>query len=369
MSLNTVPAISEARVPRGMVLINDEILYFDSIEVTNNNNYQADTFRIPLTISQQPPAFNAKYWAESTPMLVNIYIGFPPNPERYTKDDLDKVLMGEVDGVDYDPVAGTVTLTGRNLVSRFIDNKTTEGFSNMTFSQIAEMLATRRGLKAQVTKTSVKVGIFYSQNHVDLNNQHTEWDLLSFLADQEGFILYVKNDTLYSHPKPQPDENPYIIQWQWPDQERAYSRGNVVSITLSRNLTLAKDVIVKIRTVNPKTGKTVEKIAKATHNKKNKYDPGVQVYTEFLPGLTPEQALQLAQKKLRAYTAWEKTFSATLPGDNKLGIENIVKVQGMNSAFDQVYYVDSITRTLEPSQGYNMTIHCKNHATESKVFI
>jgi hypothetical protein len=56
-----------------------------------------------------------------------------------------------------------------------------------------------------------------------------------------------------------------------------------------------------------------------------------------------------------------------MPADNILTTENIIKVVGTGTAFDQVYFPDSIVRSFGWDSGYTMTVNAKNHGVESEV--
>jgi hypothetical protein len=113
---------------------------------------------------------------------------------------------------------GRLQIEGRDLSSRLIENKTQEAFVNQTSSQVATTLAQRRGLTPQVTATTTLVGRYYQQDHVrDSLNQFsrttTEWDLLIYLAQREGFDVFVKGTTLYFQPTTDPSADPYVVRW------------------------------------------------------------------------------------------------------------------------------------------------------------
>ncbi|MGC7986037.1 type IV secretion protein Rhs, partial [Salmonella enterica] len=85
------------------------------------------------------------------------------------------------------------------------------------------------------------------------------------------------------------------------------------------------------------------------------------IYTYTIPGLTQEQALQRAQTIYAELIAHEMKLTATLPGDNILGIDTMVQVMGTGTAWDQTYYPDSVTRRMSFDEGYSMNLHAKNH--------
>ncbi len=95
----------------------------------------------------------------------------------------------------------TVEIDGRDLTARLLDARTQETFSNQTASEIAETLAARHGLTADVTATTTLAGRYYATEHDRItlgqfSRATTEWDLLTFLAAREGFEAYVAGQTL-----------------------------------------------------------------------------------------------------------------------------------------------------------------------------
>lgn len=367
---NTLPVQSDTTYPRSIVKVYDNdgngviLENWLGWEVENNTFYAADTFRLDLSVADLPAARDFSWWSSAKRVDVEIYAGYPADPDHYSIADLDLLIYGRADDIVTSLSRQKVEVSGRDLTSEFLDNKTTEAWQNLTASAIAEKLAARRGLTPVVTKTKAKAGTYYQIDHVHINNQRTEWDLLCYLAHQEQYIVYVQGKSLFFRPQPDASQDPYVIEYQPPTEENAIPSANCMDLSFARNLTLAKDVIVHVRSWNSKSKRAFTKTAKA---KRKDSDGEAQVYSYTIPGKTPEEALQLAQAKLREITAHEVNLDATMPADNVLNGTDIIQVRGTNSAFDQTYYPDRITRSMRFEQGYIMTIHAKNHSPESVV--
>lgn len=367
--INELPIQPTARQPRGIVLVNSMQVAWIDWEVNNNGFYQADTFNVTLPISGQDPEMTLSWWAEQTALNVEIFVGFPANTDKFTIGDLGKLIEGQTDDLTIDLVARTVRLSGRDFTARLIDTKTTHKWQNKTASGIAIAIAKSHDLTPIVTATKKKTGKYYQLDHAKLTNQQSEWDLLTYLAHEEGFQVYVKGLELHFEPKDD-STDPYVLQWD--DVTNAHPTFNGMQLSFSRNLTLAKDVIVKVRSWNQKQKKGFTKIAKATHNKdtvlKGAAQPTgeAQVYSYVVPNLTPEQALQKAQALLKNITQHEMKLSATLPADNILTPQCILQVKG-TGAYDQDYYPDSVIRRMTFGGGYVMDVTAKNHNVESTV--
>lgn len=362
------PIQSQARQPRGIVKINGVRTPWVSWELDNNAFYQADTFRVQLAISALP---DPTLFATESELDVEIFAGFPSDPENYTETELQSLIYGLVDDVTYDPVRGSIDISGRDFTSVLVDNKTTEKWPNLTASEIAEQIAKAHDLTPVVTATTRKAGTYYEIDHARLSTQRSEWDVLTYLANEEGYMVYVRGRELHFEPKPSPEDDPYVLTWQPPTVDRGHAIFDGKSVSFSRNLTLSKDVTVYVRSWNAKNNQGFTQKAKSARTKNTVLKKAAQpigepqVYTFNIPGLTPEQALQRAQSLLREITAHEVKLNAQLPADNLLDITKMIQVVGTGTAFDQMYYPDSIVRTMSMSEGYQMTIRAKNHSPES----
>lgn len=369
--LNSVPAPAVGRSPRAIVLLGGvRASGLLEAEVDNNSLYQADAFRVVLSLSQQPPAMNWAWWADQTEVVVEVFLGVPADPQTFSEKDLTSYIVGRTDGIEIDPAQQLITLTGRDFTSVFIDSKTAEKFPNKKSSDIATLLAERHALTPVVTPTKVQVGRFYTIEHSNLTNEITEWDLLTWLAQQENFNVFVKGRELHFEPKPDPSSDPYIIQYEVTGD---VPQSNAKRLSFARNLTLANDVIVKVRSWNwmQYNGFTVQ--AKATHQRRRvlaglpQPTGNAQIFTYSFPNLTREQAVQKAQSLLAQITQHEVRLQAFLPGDDLLTPRVMVQVTGTRTSFDTTYFPDHVVRRMSAHDGYTMELRAKNHATDSVV--
>ncbi|PUA19575.1 hypothetical protein [Glaciimonas sp. PCH181] len=483
MGLNP-PVISQVRQPRGIVTVqghnadgsSGSVIRLNGWvrwEVDNNTFYEADTFRVTFALSALPSAYADAWWANQQEVFVEIFAGFPTDPENYAASDLQSLTYGRVDDVSYDPVARTLEVSGRDLTATMIDAKTSETFQNLSSSQIATLIALRHGLTPIVTKTPGLSGKFYQIDNVRMNQQRSEWDILTALAGEEQFSVYVKGKELHFEPStqtltesvvvtpkpsqadidaqqtkvntakaaleaqvasfypvndrtvallnqykanPSPDldqqllasqaqgdailaqahavqkpaydaelaklktlsetsdsiqrvSNAYVLTWEPPSGENGAFGFNGKSISFSRALTLARGVVVTVQSVSPKTGKAIKVTfpAKAANIKPGQSTPQAQQYSCVIAHLTYEKALQKAQEIHAGISQHEVKLTATLPADNLLQPTNLIQVIGTGTAFDQTYYPESVTREMDISTGYTMSIRAKNHSPQSVI--
>lgn len=366
------PSMQAARQPRGMVRLNGTPCpSWIDFSVDSNAFHEADTFEVLLAISRMTAPQDLAWLMSQDRVSVEVFAGFPSNPEAVSTEDLTLLIKGNVDEISFDPAGRTISITGRDLTSLLIDAKTTEKWQTQTSSQIATTLAQRHGLTPVVTDTSTPVGRYYQIDHVSMTSTDTEWELLTWLGTQEGFVVYVKGDELHFEPKPNPaDVVALDIWWEEPDDTYGFHRSNTMRLNFSRTLTVGKGAIVQVRSWNQKQKKGFTATYPTNHAKGIR--PGqatspAQVYSYVIGNLTQEQALQRAQAIYNEIIQHEMRFRASMPADSDTTATSMVKVSGTGTSFDQLYYIDSVNRSMSNGGGYTMDISGKNHSQDTSI--
>lgn len=363
--LNTLPAISTVRYPRAAVRLNGVLIAgWESWEVDNNAFRAADTFSVTFAVGALSSDHGVKWFGDQSGIECEIFANeLPDDPENYQPAAKDRLILGQVDDLDYNPLSGTITITGRDYTAWFIDTKTNEGYLNKTASQIATLLATRKGLKAVVTPTKTLAGTYYKQNHISLTQERSEWDILAELAQFEDYDVFVVGKELHFQPKPADNGDRYVIAWTPPTDNFASPDANVTNLDFSRSLTIAKGVVVRVTSWNGSMKKRFTAVWPVNARSTKPGQSGAAspiVYERRLAGKTQDECLQYAQKFYRAVTQHMMKLSADLPGDNLLTCANIVQVRGTGSAWDQDFYPDSVKRSMSVDEGYRMSLTAKN---------
>lgn len=365
--------IPTGRQPRGAVKVNGELIKgWIDFDVDNHGFFSADTFRCKFAGALLPSDRDVAWFTDQQDMFVELFIGFPQDPANYSASDLKSWIYGQTDHITLDPITNTIEVDGRDLTRVFIDTKTTQKWPNKTSSQIATMLAQNHGLTPVVTATITAVGKYYEIDHVNMADERSEWDILNYLANLEGFKVWVRGKSLYFQAPPDPTKTtPYSLIYQVATTSSG-PKANWEAARLTRALTVSRGIQVKIRSWNKKYAKgfTVSypsnvktiKVGAAT------VGTGAQIYSKTVPNLTQDQALQYAQKWYQQIIAHEmKIDGLTMPGDNELDTTSIIQLSGTGTKFDQIYFPDSISRSMSFDGGYEMTINAKNHSPDSTV--
>ena len=251
MGCSMADAANETRQPRAVVLV-DGVRVDGWIDwaVENNAFFTANVFRVSFARSNLPAGRDAAWWSAQARIEIEIRVGFPGDPERFDVGGLASLIIGRVDDVTDNPVTGVLDVTGRDLSADLMDAKTTEKWPNRTASQIAEDLAARHGLQALAKPSTTPAGRYYQIDNVQLTDEATEWDLLTYLARQERAMVFLRGRTLVFGPRDTGAVWP--LHWTAPDDDRPYAQSGALALNCARNLTLARDIIVKVRSWNAK---------------------------------------------------------------------------------------------------------------------
>lgn len=367
----TLTTNTQLRQPRAIVMINGFSVLWVNINITTTTFYVADSYHFEIPINGQPNGFNISYLSLQASLSIKIYVGFPQNPDAFNVEDLDLLMVGDCDEMIIDPLRQIITFSGRDLTSRFIDTKTYAKYPNQTASTIVTNLANSHGLNPVVTSTSGNVGTFYIRENTLMTKETTEWDLITFLAQQYNFVAYVQQNNLVFGAKPTAENSqPYVLSYQSPSSPSGSPIFNGMTLDMTRCFTVAKDVTVKVRVpYSPLTGRSFTATAGKKNPSINSSKAGNQVYTYTYPGLSNAQALAKAQQLAQEITLNELKISATLPGDNKLLKSSIIQLIGTGTRFDQVYYTDTVVRNISVEDGYTMEVHAKNMDVNSQVLL
>jgi phage protein D len=348
-----------ARCPRGAVRLNGLLVAgWEDWEVENNGFRAADSFAIGFAVARLPAGLGPDWFGAQTAMTAEIFASAAPaDADNYQPSLADRLILGQVDDIAFDPVRGTLVLTGRDLTARLIDTAFSSGYLNQTSSQIATVLADTHGLTPVITATTTPIGTFYSQNHISLTQQRSAWDILIELAGFENFAVFVLGDELHFEPLPDPAAAArYVIGWQSGDVATA----NVTALRFERSLTLARGVSVTVQSWHARQGKRFAATWPQVDADAAAPETAPLAYSFIAPGLTQDQCQQIAQARYEDIARHMVRLSAEMPGDDGLDCRMIVAVQGTETPWDQDYFPDVVRRTMSAAGGYRMMVRAKN---------
>ena len=361
----SIGEVSIGRRPRGLVTVDDQQMSFLSFNVERRAHFAVDIWSVDFELWQQPEGFDISYWADAQGSIVEITAGFLDAAQDVGDPELTStvlLIVGQVDDVDLNLLTGEGTISGRSMAAKLVDNKTTDKWLNRTASQIVTLLGQEQGLIVDADPTTVEVGNYYDNEYAMMDRNITEWELCVFLAEREGFDLWVFGTTLYFK-MPVPDPNPFQL-WVGYTGDGTIS-SNCTHLVARRSLTLSQDITVTVIShdywTDAQIKGTATRVSRATGGSQKKIAPNTkQSYILRRPGLTQEQATQLANSTLANLTKHERVLEYALEGNPDMTPQRQVQLTNTGTAFDQLYYIDKISHKLSFNGGYEMTGHAKN---------
>jgi hypothetical protein len=359
MSSNTIT--SSLRHPRGIVRVNGELFTgWLEWEVENNIYYQADTFRVVFAIGALPSGRDADWFTTQQSLRIEIFGGIPPDPTNYTSADLTQWIAGFADEVEINFASQEMYLHGRDYTALLIDAQTIENWVNQTSSTIVNKVAGIFNLstvdsngKSTISETKTKVGDFVEISTSHLTTGKSYWDLLTYLANREQFIIYVSGNNLYFQPPVDSLSEPYVLQWN----TDPFSF-NGMHVTASRNMVLANNIQVVVKSFHRGIGQTVTAIYPAT------VPSGAKLIRRKFSSLTQEAATMKAKAIYQQMMQHEVKLEAELPADDLLTTAQSIKLAG--TAFDQIFYPSEVTRRMNVHDGYTMKLKAKNISPQNQ---
>ena len=323
--------------PKALIKANGaEIPVWSSFRVENNAFSVADSFEIKLpwdvtevpkwTMLASSPSHQSVFLTGSD-IPVEIFLDFPVNRQFNQK----RIMYGKMDVArwNFGSDGEFVTLVGRNLTGKLIDKKTTEKYQNQTASQVATKFFTEHGLKPQVTGTSKSIGTYLNDNQAHLTQETTEWDLLLWLAQEEGFACRVVDNTGYFGPRSEIQNlnaEPLVYTWGQ----------NILDLEIERSPQAARNIIVEVVSWHGKQ-RIVEKATSREHVE----EKFIQRYC--IPGITREQAQKRARAILEELSYQEMYGRLRTDWVPEFGTDRRIGLFGVGLGLSQVYYVTKVT--------------------------
>jgi hypothetical protein len=326
-----------------------------SASVTSNNYYRADEWTATV-IPDQDSVWTLDKWLPAG--------GNPPDAmvEIVAYDEIaggtgNTLIVGKADTRDWDPLTGCLDIGGRDLTAVLIEAKTFDTYMAQTASQVAQALFEKHRADgftaAQITPTTELVQRLYKidntkTSHDAFSRATTEWDLLTSLAQYEGFDVFVKGTTLYFQPATTATGSPWAI---WVDRTKNPITANCENLRFAHN-DMAKDVLVRLRTWNSRLGTGFEVTAPPGVSSSAIKSGKATQYVYRRPNLDRDQAQKLANSIYSDLVRHQVKVTASWPYMTGLTARDILRVQGVGAGLDGKYFFTEIERTIDFQGGY-----------------
>ena len=343
-------------IPRYRITLNGATLTgITRVSVTQANAFDIGKFHFTKAFVEGD-AFPPEWWCGTANKTMAIEIDMAVDGVSFTQ-----VLTGKVDNHNWDPINNELSVTGRDLAALMMDTFITATYRNLTSSQIAQKFAAEHSLQANVTATPTLVGRYYDTDH-DVTNSSSgtpatnEWDLLCQLGAKEGIIPYIQGNTLYFN---LPPVNPPVFNCIVSRTANGVF-SNAEGVSLVRNLTVARDVVVTVRSWHSRFKKSFS----ATVRTKTK-TPGTDttlkptVYDFVETNLTQAQCQARAQQLALDISQHERNVGINAPSLILMTPQYAIQVSGTGTDYDMTYTAQTITYQVDSEGGASTTIAAK----------
>lgn len=327
--------MNPVRQPRARVLAGgSEVAGVLALDVFANNHLAADRFRVRLAASVADAAA-----LQEPGLQLDVQVGLDGG--------WNSLMLGVVDTLSLDPIRGLLDIEGRDLSAGLIEARIGETFANRTASEIVEVLAARHGLVADAERTSAPIGRYYQSEHDRLtlpqfSKSMTEWDLLAFLAGQEGFDLFMDGSRLRFGPS-----GGTAVTLRVAD---------CLGLELEHALGLSQAVEVTVRSWGTRSGAAVEHTARRAGSGIAQSGKAGLRQALVRPNLDAEQARRVAERAVADLVRHERTASATMPGELGMTARSRVGLVGAGADWDREYAVAELSRHLDVRRGFTQRL-------------
>ncbi len=327
---------SDTRQPLPAVYLNGLLVSgVIEAEIESSSFFSADRFQVRAALN----AAGAAVWS-SVPLLTEVQIGLD--------GQWLSLITGNADTVSIDPIRGEVRAAGRDLAALFVDTQIDESFENQTSSEIATLLANRQGLAAAVTPTQTLVGRYYQSGRTRTAlTQHaratTQWDLLCWLAQLEGFDVWMTGQTLNFAPVQQGVASLTITP------------ADCISLQMHHALDIAAGVTVVVRSWD-----AISQSAIMQSSSSNADSSLSTTRTVVRPNLSSDDAQLLANQLLSQISGHERCIEIEMPGDLVIFPRMTVQLAGTDTDFDGAYTISSVDRRISFQRGFTQTVEARS---------
>ena len=320
-------------------------------EVTSNSGPRASTFRVTLALGSDTDSDSLRAVlsagsALSGSLQLEVRTGAEqgvPGGFSWTSE-----VLGTVDHISYDVSNGLVELEGRDFMSRLIRPPPTQNFVNQTSSEIVATLAGAAGLAVEADATETIVGQFYQLEHSrsSLNaftRFATSLDIVTYLAQLEGFDCFVQDQTLFFLAQGSETQNTLI------DVANLASFGApaVTRLRFDRRTAFDAGAQITVKSWNSRQRAAVEA----------SFPPSFEGNSNFVfiaPNLVDDAASQRAQTLHQDIVRHGLVVSGELAGYPWVDVRSGLQITN-SIGWDGLYKVDSTTKNVSARRGTTQT--------------
>lgn len=267
------------------------------------------------------------------------------------RDPLHTIFQGEVTTIELDLAAmGVPTLTIRCMdkAHRLHRGKERRTHEQVKDSDIVRKVAQEMGLQADIDETSLV-------HPWVLQNNQSNWEFLSMLAERNGFRLYLEGKDKLSFKKVQ-DEPPTQTELEWGKDLRSFRLRVSSSPQVEEVVVRSWDPDTKQAIVgtakNPKGTAKIEERGEGAAVGNQAFGKAKMVIVDR-PVKSQREAETVAQSVIDEIAASFIEADGLCYGHPELRPGGSVKISNIGKRFSGEYIVTSTTHTYSPAEGFS----------------
>lgn len=274
-------------------------------------------------------------------------------------DALKKVMSGEIVSLEPEFQASEipqVTVRGYDRRHRLQRGRQTRSFTKMKDSAIASKIASLAGLQAKVKDSQIAHEYVLQHNQTDLA-------FLQERARRIGYEVYVRDKTLYFQPRQQA-ARPVATLRLSEDIIDFFPRLTTMS-QVGEVMVQGWDVKQKKAIVSKATAGSEQAMdGKASGPKavKRAFGKSSTVQVRW-PVAAKAEADQMARGQLDEMALHYIYGEALCTGRPELHAGEVVKIEEAGKMFSGLYYITSITHTVNETRGYETRLHVQRNTS------
>ena len=328
-------------------------------EIVSPRNAQAATFRVSVNIDDVNRVLG-RAWVDQSKLDVSVDFGFLPPGASEKALAWKSMLTGSADRITLDQISGLASLDGRDHAARLIDLPLQTGYLNSTSSELAQALALRGDLSSNVDATAGLIGQYYQIEHTknalgSFSRHSNGWDMLTELAEIEGFNLWVTDKTLYFKRPVMANGQLYDVVYTAANETAAAPMLTISDLSMERAYGLSGNLQVKVASWNSRQRRQIT----ATYPS-NGIDNAARQFFVLKPNLLPDDAEKLAETTYMRLRTHQYVITGKMAGELTLTPQHRLRLSGTGTGWDRIYTIDRIEREMSFEGGYTQSITARS---------
>lgn len=273
-------------------------------------------------------------------------------------EEIKSFIEGEADAFswDFDTSGEWVKISGRSFAAKPYDFSETVKYQNLTSTEVHSTICSLYGLTpVQPVKTSTMTGEFVNDDHASVTRETSHWDLILYLAENEGFVTRVRGKEWYFGPLEM------LENYKKPPVEFTWGYNIHSGIHIERAPNASRNLTVEVISYQPpkKKGKGT-RIVESVSITSTKKDARKYTIRKYEPNKTRDQAQMIARNILNDYSRQQVFGNFKCDFFADVDIDRKFKLYGVGKGLSQEFYVTKMSIDGSAGEGLAMQIDFSN---------